>query len=65
MHMPIGRASFEETQLLENLSALVGNIVRSRPSGVKGQFIKSAYLKSTMGPSVKLDVDSTTEVEVE
>ena len=65
MHMPIGRASFEETQLLENLSALVGNIVRSRPSGVKGQFIKSAYLKTTMGPSVKLDVDSTTEVEVE
>lgn len=65
MHMPIGKASFEETQLLENLSALVENIVRARPSGVKGQFIKSAYLKTTMGPSVKLDVDRTTAIEVE
>tara|TARA_Y100000588_G_scaffold52445_1_gene49325 strand:+ start:2793 stop:3506 length:714 start_codon:yes stop_codon:yes gene_type:complete len=65
MHMPIGKASFEETQLLENLSTLVENIVRARPSGVKGQFIKSAYLKTTMGPSVKLDVDRTTAIEVE
>ena len=65
MHMPIGKASFEETQLLENLTALVENIVRARPSGVKGQFIKSAYLKTTMGPSVKLDVDRTTAIEVE
>tara|TARA_Y100000590_G_scaffold160538_1_gene184063 strand:- start:1419 stop:2132 length:714 start_codon:yes stop_codon:yes gene_type:complete len=64
MHMPIGKASFEETQLLENLSTLVENIVRARPSGVKGQFIKSAYLKTTMGPSVKLDVDRTTAIEV-
>ena len=65
MHMPIGKASFEETQLLETLSALVENIVRARPSGVKGQFIMSAYLKTTMGPSVKLDVDRTTAIEVE
>jgi large subunit ribosomal protein L1 len=65
MHMPIGRASFEESQLLENMNTLVQNIVRARPSGVKGQFIKSAYLTSTMGPSVKLNVASTTTLDVE
>ncbi len=65
MHMPIGRASFEDSQLIENMATLVNSIVRARPSGVKGQFIRSAYLTSTMGPSVKLDVASASALEVE
>ena len=65
IHVPIGKVSFEERMLLDNLTALVDNVVRARPSGVKGQFIRSAYLTSTMGPSVGLDVASTTALRVE
>ena len=56
MHLPIGRASFDESQLVENLATIIDNIVRARPSGVKGQYIRSAFLTSTMGPSVPMDV---------
>ena len=65
IHVPIGKVSFEESQLMDNMTALVDNIVRSRPSGVKGQFIRSAYLTATMGPSIKLDVASATALKVE
>ena len=65
IHVPIGKASFEEQQLLDNLTVLVDNIVRARPSGVKGQFIRAAYLTTTMGPSIKMDVASTTALRVE
>ena len=65
IHVPIGKASFDEQQLLDNLSSLVDTIMRSRPSGVKGQFIRSAYLTTTMGPSVSLYVASVTTLTVE
>ena len=65
IHVPIGKASFEVDQLLDNLTALMDAIVRSRPSGVKGQFIRSAYLTTTMGPSIKLDVAGVTALRVE
>lgn len=65
IHLPIGKASFQEKQLLDNLAVLMDTIIRARPSGVKGQFIRTAYLTSTMGPSVKLDVASTTSLRVE
>ena len=65
IHVAIGMASFDESQLLENLVALMGDIVRARPGGLKGQFIRSAYLTSTMGPSIEIDVASITELEVE
>ena len=65
IHVPIGKASFEESQLMDNLTSLMDNIVRARPSGVKGQYIKTAYLTSTMGPSVKMDVASATALRVE
>lgn len=65
MHMPIGKASFDEAKLLENLATLVDTIVRARPSGVKGQFIQSLHLASSMGPSVKLDVASALAHKVE
>ena len=65
IHVPIGKASFEEEKLLDNLTALMDNIVRARPSGVKGQFIRSAYITTTMGPSIGMDVASTTALKVE
>ena len=65
IHVPIGKASFEVNQLMDNLTALMDNIVRARPSGVKGQYIRTAYLTTTMGPSVKMDVASTSALRVE
>ena len=65
IHVPIGKVSFEESQLMDNLTTLLDNIVRSRPSGVKGQFIRSAFLATTIGPSVRLDVASATALKVE
>lgn len=65
IHAPIGKASFEQAQLMDNLTALMDNIVRARPSGVKGQYIKTAYLTTTMGPSIKMDVATATALKVE
>ncbi|MBM4416766.1 MAG: 50S ribosomal protein L1 [Chloroflexi bacterium] len=60
MHVPIGKASFADGALLENLSALVDAVVKARPSGAKGQYIRSIALCATMGPGVKMDVNATT-----
>ncbi len=59
IHVPLGKVSFEETQLLDNLAAVMEAINRSRPSGAKGQFVRSAVLSSTMGPGIKLDLRPT------
>lgn len=56
LHVAIGRASFDRAQLLENLDALVGAVVRARPSAAKGRYITGIALASTMGPGVKLDL---------
>ena len=56
IHCPIGKVSFETNQLMDNLSSLMDAIVRDRPDGVKGTFLRSAYLTSSMGPSVPLDM---------
>ena len=65
MHAPIGKASFEVNMLVENLTMLMDNVMRARPSGIKGQFIRSAYLATTMGPSVPMDVAMASELRVE
>ena len=56
IHVSLGKVSFESEKLLENLTAVVDSVVKARPSAVKGQFIQTAYLTTTMGPSIKLDV---------
>lgn len=58
IHVAIGKASFEESKLLENLIALIEAVLKAKPSGAKGQYIKSASLKTTMGPGIKLDLKS-------
>jgi large subunit ribosomal protein L1 len=65
IHVPIGKASFQESQLMDNMSMLLDAVVRARPSGVKGQFIRAAFLTTTMGPSIRMDVASTTALRVE
>jgi large subunit ribosomal protein L1 len=56
IHVPIGKISFADNQLLDNLNAVVESVVRARPSGAKGQYIRSAFLSSTMGPGIRLDL---------
>ena len=65
IHAPIGKASFEEAALVDNLTSLIDIINRNRPSAIKGSFIRSSYLTSTMGPSVKLDLSSLLSLKVE
>ena len=50
---------------MDNLTAVMDNIVRARPSGIKGQYIRSAFLTTTMGPSIRMDVASTSALRVE
>jgi len=58
IHLPIGKISFDENRLLENLVAVIEAITKAKPSGAKGQYIKSAFLSSTMGPGLRLDLGS-------
>jgi large subunit ribosomal protein L1 len=55
IHVPIGKLSFSEAQLMENLVATIDAIVRARPSGAKGQYVRTVALCSTMSPSLRLD----------
>jgi large subunit ribosomal protein L1 len=56
VHAPIGKVSFSEQQLAENLGAFMDTIVKARPSAAKGVYLKSATVSSTMGPGVKLEL---------
>ncbi|MBI4496547.1 MAG: 50S ribosomal protein L1 [Chloroflexi bacterium] len=56
IHVPIGKVSFEEKALLENLSTVVDAVMRAKPSGAKGQYLRSAYLTTSMGPGIQLDL---------
>jgi large subunit ribosomal protein L1 len=55
VHMPFGKASFPTEKLYQNLKAIFTAVLNAKPSGAKGQYIKSIYLSTTMGPSIKLD----------
>ncbi len=55
IHTIVGKAQFDEQQLLENVSALLDAIVRAKPAAAKGTYLKSVTLTSTMGPGVKVD----------
>ena len=61
IHVPVGKASFTEEQLSDNFQTLIEAILKARPSTVKGQFLKSVTISSTMGPGVKLNVVKITQ----
>ena len=56
IHVPVGKASFTEEQLSENFNALMDAIVKAKPATLKGQYLKSVTLTTTMGPGVKVSV---------
>ena len=58
VHVNFGKSDFTENQLVENLQALYNSIEKNRPSGVKGKYFKSLFICTTMGSSIKLDLNS-------
>ncbi len=56
IHVPLGKVSFEADKLLSNLTAVIEAVVRAKPAGAKGQYIRSAFITTTMGPGIKLDL---------
>jgi large subunit ribosomal protein L1 len=62
IHVPVGKLSFDNDKLLENLATLVETVVRAKPSGAKGQYVRSATLSTSMGPGIKLDLKPTLEL---
>lgn len=59
IHVPIGKVSFDSDKLMANLAAVMEAVIKAKPSGVKGQYVKTASLATTMGPGIKLDLKST------
>lgn len=59
IHVPLGKTSFEDDKLMDNLAAVVEAVVKAKPSGAKGQYVKTASLTTTMGAGIKLDLKPT------
>ncbi len=59
IHTPVGKLSFDDEKLLENVAAVVDAIVKAKPSGAKGHYIRSISLTTSMGPGIKLDLAPT------
>ena len=59
IHLPLGKISFDSPLLMDNLATVMETIVKARPSGAKGQLVKSASLSTSMGPGIKLDLETT------
>ena len=55
IHVPVGKLSFPDQKLVENAQAVIQAVMKARPAAAKGRYLKSIYLSSTMGPSVKVD----------
>jgi len=58
IHVPLGKVSFEDDELLGNLAVVVDAVIKAKPAGAKGQYLKSASLTTTMGAGIKLDLNS-------
>ncbi len=59
IHVPIGKVSFDDDKLMGNLTAVVEAVLKAKPSGAKGQYVKTASLTTSMGPGIKLDLKPT------
>ena len=64
VHMAIGKASFDDDKLLDNYQAVMDEIVRAKPSGSKGKYIRSATLATTMGPGIRVDTGKAADREL-
>lgn len=64
VHVPIGKKSFTEAQLLENFKAVTGAILRAKPSSAKGTYVKSLVVSTTMGPGLKIDTNDASTASI-
>jgi large subunit ribosomal protein L1 len=62
VHLVIGKASFQDRQLLENYAAVIEELIRAKPSAAKGRYLRSITMASTMGPGVKVDPSRTRDI---
>jgi len=62
IHLPVGKLSFDDDKLHDNLATLIETVIRAKPSGAKGQYIRSATLCTSMGPGIGLDLKPTMEL---
>ena len=59
IHVPLGKVSFEDDKLMGNLTAVIEAVMKAKPSGAKGQYVRSASLTTTIGPGIRLDLKPT------
>ena len=64
VHMAIGKASFEDDKLLDNYQAVMDEIIRAKPAGAKGKYVRSATLATTMGPGIRVDTGKAVDREL-
>jgi large subunit ribosomal protein L1 len=64
VHMAIGKASFDDAKLLDNYQAVMDEILRAKPAGAKGKYIRSATLATTMGPGIRVDTGKAVDREL-
>jgi large subunit ribosomal protein L1 len=62
VHLPIGKRSFSDRQLLENYAAVIDELIRAKPSAAKGRYLRTIVLAATMGPGVKVDPSRTRDI---
>jgi large subunit ribosomal protein L1 len=60
VHVPVGKAQFSAEQIADNVNALLNELMRAKPAASKGRYMLSAYLSTTMGPSIRLDTTAHT-----
>jgi large subunit ribosomal protein L1 len=65
VHVPIGKASFEAEKLKENFSVILSSIIKAKPSGAKGQYLKKVHLSTTMGPGIEVNPEAAKRSIVE
>jgi large subunit ribosomal protein L1 len=59
LHLIIGKASFTDTQLIENYAAVLDEVLRAKPSAAKGKYLKKVFVTTTMGPGIPVDPNRT------
>jgi large subunit ribosomal protein L1 len=64
IHVPVGKISFDDERILDNVAAMIEAVVAAKPSGARGQYVRSITLTSTMGPGIHLDTSSALALRV-